>query len=348
MSRFARGKCSRQSPLPWEIPLGYFHHVTVPASSSQEGTSDAASSRGDAWYEWLTRRRYGGDAQFEQSVRRTVERYRDRVLDGAQLKAGMTLLDVGTGEGLVAFGASERVGPSLKLICTDTSAALLQRAEDAARKRGLRDACTFVVAPAERLEGVGDACADVVTTRAVLVYVADKSAAAREFYRVLKPGGRVSLAEPVYRDEALRLEALAKYVASQPADGNNLDARLFLRWKGAQLPSNAAAIAANPLTNFTERDLVGILEKAGFADIHLEFHLDTRKGDPVPWDTFLDTAHHPQAPTLREILANHFTEAERRHFESGLRPVVESGQMVYRDGIAFLTANKPADGNPRA
>ena len=54
---------------------------------------------------------------------------------------------------------------------------------DAARR------CTFVRAAADSLDGVRDASVDAVTTRSVLIYVKDKAAAFREFYRVLKPGG---------------------------------------------------------------------------------------------------------------------------------------------------------------
>jgi SAM-dependent methyltransferase len=57
--------------------------------------------------------------------------------------------------------------------------------------------CRFVLASAESLTGIADASVDVVTTRSVLIYVKDKAAALREFYRVLRPGGRISVFEPV-------------------------------------------------------------------------------------------------------------------------------------------------------
>ncbi len=295
----------------------------------------------DPWFDWLTERRHGGNPILEQSVRLTVDRYRDRVLDGAGLAEGMTLVDVGTGDGLIAFGAMARVGASLKVILTDVSTALLRRAEEIARQRGVQEQCVFIQGSAEQLDGVADASADALTTRAVLAYVADKAAAAREFYRVLRPGGRISLAEPIYRDESLQLAVLAQFLESRLPDAATLDARLYLRWKEAQLPSTPADIASNPLTNFTERDLMTMFETAGFGEAHLELHIDARKAAAAPWDAFLDSAHHPKAPTLREILAARFTEAERRHFEAGLRPVVESGQVVHRDAIAYLTAVKP-------
>ena len=42
----------------------------------------------------------------------SLYRWRDEILDKAQLKPGETLLDVGAGDGLVAFGALDRLGSS--------------------------------------------------------------------------------------------------------------------------------------------------------------------------------------------------------------------------------------------
>jgi hypothetical protein len=50
-----------------------------------------------------------------------VERIRDRVLDRACLRPELTLADIGSGDGLVAFGAIARMGPSQRVILTDVS-----------------------------------------------------------------------------------------------------------------------------------------------------------------------------------------------------------------------------------
>jgi arsenite methyltransferase len=269
-----------------------------------------------------------------------VDRYRDRVLDAARLAPGMTLVDVGSGDGLVAFGAIARVGPSLRVVMTDISPALLQRAEEKANELGVRGQCMFLPGRAEAIPGVASGTADVVTMRSVLVYIEDKAAVAREFHRLLKPGGRISIAEPIYRDDALNLLKLAQDLKNAPDGPAARDNELFLRWKSAQLPSTPEEIEASPLTNFSEHDLVTIFERTGFSEIHLELHIDTRRLAAQPWDTILDAAPRPNTPTLREVLATRFNEDERRHFESVVRPAAERGNTFYRDVMVYLTAVK--------
>ena len=121
---------------------------------------------------------------------------RDKVLDFAQLAEG-DVLDVGCGEGLIGFGALARGAGYV--IFSDISEDLLAACREAAADLGVVDRCRFVRASADDLAAVGDASVDVVTTRSVLIYVADKQLAFGEFARVLRPGGRISLFEPINR-----------------------------------------------------------------------------------------------------------------------------------------------------
>jgi ubiquinone/menaquinone biosynthesis C-methylase UbiE len=297
---------------------------------------------GDVWSQWLLGRRHGGDLQQQSVILAAVERYRDRVLDGARLGPGMTLLDVGTGDGLIALGALARIGPALRVILTDLSPPLLQRAEQLARQRGVRGQCQFIPGSAENLAGIANAVVDVATTRAVLAYVSDKRAALRELRRVLKPGGRISLCEPVFQDDAFETAALTKLVEAQPAHPEIAFLRLLQRWKAAQFPATEKAISESPITNYSERDLVRLAREAGFVGIHLELHIDHVPLGYTRWDFFLDTAPHPWAPTLREVLTARFAEPERAYFERVMRPRVESGNMLTTEAIAYLTAEVPS------
>ncbi|WGS54905.1 class I SAM-dependent methyltransferase (plasmid) [Paraburkholderia sp. D15] len=297
-------------------------------------------AQSDIWSDWLLHTRHADDPLQEQNLRARLQQYADRVLDGAELFTGMTLADIGTGDGLIGFRAIERFGPFLRVLMTDISAPLLGHTEAVARLNGIVEQCTFLQRSAESLDGVEGASVDAVATRAVLAYVADKAAALREFHRILKPGGRLSIAEPIMRDDAIEACSLRKMVEGMPDKAGDNFFHLLHRWKAAQFPDTEEKMSTNPIANYGERDLVRFALEAGFTDVHMEFHIDVRPTEFNSWPVLLDTSPHPLAPTLGEILAEKFTEDERRFFESVYRPQVESRLLLTAERTAYLTAVK--------
>jgi ubiquinone/menaquinone biosynthesis C-methylase UbiE len=304
--------------------------------------TDRLDLQSDVWSEWLLRFRHGNDPATADRVRAEVERHADRVLDAAQLAPGMLLADIGAGEGLIAFRAIERIGPTLSVLLTDISAPMLKHAEALATQRQIHHQCSFFECPADRLDGIEDASVDVVTTRAVLAYVADKSAALREFQRILKPAGRISIAEPILQDDAFLAAALRNKLEAESPPSRDLSLELLHRWRSAQYPDTLETIARNPLVNYSERDLFEFVRSAGFIDIHLELHIDSIPSIPDSWDVFLRTSPHPWAPPTSLILAERFTEQERASFEKLVRPTVESPDAVTVTRNVYLNATKPA------
>jgi len=294
----------------------------------------------DVWSQWLLHRRHADDAAYGQVVRRVVERLVDRVLDDAKLSAGMTLADIGAGEGLLALRAIERIGPSLRVVLTDISAPMLHHAESLAIRRGVRSQCTFLECSAETLGVVAASTIDVVATRAALAYVADKSAALREFHRVLKPGGRLSIAEPILQDDAFFARALRRRVDAEPSGSHDRFLTLLHRWKAAQFPDTEELCAKSPITNYSERDLLNFVRGAGFTEIHLQLHIDVAPSLITSWQVFLDSSPHPWAPPLSVILAEQFTAEERQFFEQIVRPTVESGTNLTTERIVYLNARR--------
>jgi arsenite methyltransferase len=302
-------------------------------------TGAQPDSIADEWSQWLLHGRCGDDAAFSAAVRAEVERYADRVLDAARLAPGMTLADIGAGEGLVAFRAIERIGPSLRVLLTDVSAAMLQHAQALAVERGVQGQCEFLQCAADALADIPAASVDVVTTRAVLAYVGDKLAALREFHRVLKPGGLISLSEPVFQDDAFAASALRTMLDAQSEQTRDPFTRLLHRWKA--YPDTPEGIATSPLVNYSERTLFEFVRQCGFVDIHLQLHIDMAPSIIASWEVFLATSPHPWAPSLSSILTEQFTAAERQLFERTMRPIIESRTATSITRIVYLTAVKP-------
>ena len=304
--------------------------------------TDLIEPHADVWSEWLLHRRHADDPAFSQVVRAEVERYANRVLDASRLAPGMTLADIGAGEGLISFRAIERVGPSLRVILTDISEAMLRHAESLARERNVQQQCTFLHCPADQLTGIPDASVDAVISRAVLAYVADKPAALREFSRILRPGGRISISEPMLQDDAFMATALRTTLESQTADPRDRFLPLLQRWKSAQYPDTHEKIASSPIANYSERNLFEFVRRAGFRDIHLELHIDMQPSIIRSWEVFIRNSPHPWAPPLSEIFDRQFSAEERQFFESVMRPIVESPDAITTTRIVYLDATKPA------
>lgn len=285
--------------------------------------------------------RHADDDVYAENVQASVAGYADRVLDGAALQCGMTLVDIGTGDGLVAFRAINRIGPSLKVVFVDISAPLLAFAEESAVARGVKQQCAFLLSSAEDLGALKDGSVDAVTTRSSLAYVANKSAALGECFRILKPGGRISIAEPVFRDNALAAASLRARLEIGP-NPPDLVLSFLHRWQSAQYPDTEDSIQRNPIANYNERDLLRLAQSVGFRELILELRISVTNSYRKSWDIFLDSSPHPLAPPLRTILQEKFTAEERRQFETIVRPMTESSELSETDRMLYLTALKPA------
>jgi ubiquinone/menaquinone biosynthesis C-methylase UbiE len=297
-------------------------------------------SNADIWSEWLLTARYQGGQTRHSEVSDWFEGSVDCILDHAKLFAHVALLDLACGDGLLAFRAIARIGPSLQATLVDNSAPILRYAEAEAARRNIQGQCSYLLASAEKLDSVANATMDVVAARSVLAYVSDKRAVLNECYRVLKPGGRLSLGEPILRNEALVASALRRTASAGTAAAADPAMGLLHRWKSAQFPDMKEQIAANPMTNYSERDLLAYVQDAGFADIHLELHIDTLSATPISWEIFLDSSPHPLVPSTRQILDERFTAAEQQLFVRIARPLIEKNVSLTTNCIAYVVATK--------
>jgi ubiquinone/menaquinone biosynthesis C-methylase UbiE len=296
----------------------------------------------DAWARWLLERRHGADPHELERVLRTLTDVREHVLDHARIAAGEVVLDVGCGDGLIAFGALQRVGEQGRVIFSDISQDLLDHCRSLAESLGRLDQCTFVRASAEDLGVLADASVDAVTTRSVLIYMKDKPGALREFHRVLKPGGRLSIFEPINR--FAYPEPPHRFMGYDVTPVQDLAMKLLAAYARAQ------SVCENTMLDFDERDLLRYAEGAGFVEVQGDLHLEVvpyasaRMVHPTSsWEAFWRSAPNPLAPTLEEALAQGLTPAEAERFVAHLRPLVEARRGIHRLATLYLWALKEGE-----
>lgn len=157
----------------------------------------------------------------------------------AKIKAGDTVIDLGSGAGNDCFIARAETGETGKVIGIDFTPAMIDKARANAEKRGFNNV-EFRQGDIEKMP-VTSNVADVIVSNCVLNLVPNKDGVISEIYRVLKPGGHFSISDVVLAGELP--EALQK------------DAEMY-----------AGCVAGA----IQKQDYLGLIEKNGFKNITVQ------------------------------------------------------------------------------
>lgn len=188
----------------------------------------------------------------------------------ASLREGETVLDLGCGGGFDCFLAAQRVGPSGHVIGVDMTPEMVEQARDNAKTMAA-SSVEFRLGEIEHLP-VADASVDVIISNCVINLSPVKSDVFREAFRVLKPGGRLAVADIVA-------------IAAMPE----------------QLAQDKAMISSCIGGAAPVQDIKGWLIEAGFEDIRVSIRKESRE--------FVSCCAPGQA--LEDIVASATIEATR-------------------------------------
>ncbi|GLI95810.1 class I SAM-dependent methyltransferase [Methylocystis echinoides] len=128
---------------------------------------------------------------FDHPVSSFWHRFGRQTIERLALREGETVLDVCCGSGGSALPAAEAVGPNGKIVAVDLAERLVQLGEAKARAKGLSN-IEFKAADMLSL-GYPDASFDIVVCVFGIFFVPDMVAAAKELWRMLRPGGRLAI-----------------------------------------------------------------------------------------------------------------------------------------------------------
>ncbi len=168
-----------------------------------------------------------------------------------ELRAGETVLDLGSGGGIDVLLSAQRVGPTGKAYGLDMTDDMLALARENQRQAGVTNV-EFLKGEIENIP-LPDNSVDVIISNCVINLSADKDRVLREAFRVLKPGGRFAVSDVVVR-------------GSVPDEVR----KSMLLWVGCI----AGALEEN--------DYLAKLSRAGFGDISIETYPRLQRGRRAP------------------------------------------------------------------
>lgn len=281
------------------------------------------------WSEWLKKSRVEGLSEDQQQQAYTwLNSVRDKVLDRANIKPDDTLIDIGTGTGLLAFGAYERLKNTGKVIASDAFADCVEECQQTAKELGIENEIEFLQTDATAIK-LPDASVDVVVMRSVLMHILDKPKTINEFFRILKPNGRISIYESI----------MSKY--TKFCDLINPENFLDFE-KLKEIEDKIMSDKNNPVTNFNEESLRKDFEAAGFKNIDIEiieksFDDYITKEKIEPWFNF---SFSPGQYSAKENFLKYLSEEELNDFMERLKVELDGKTITLKMPLVFIYAEK--------
>ena len=148
-----------------------------------------------------------------------------------KIKEGDTVLDLGSGAGIDAILAAQKVGDSGKVIGVDMTEEMIEKAKENAEKQGVKNV-EFLLGEIENLP-LKDNSVDTIITNCVINLTPDKAKTFSEAYRVLKKGGSIYLSDIVLLKELTKEQRNNKELISGCVAGALLREDYLDKIKGA-------------------------------------------------------------------------------------------------------------------
>lgn len=284
------------------------------------------------WTQWLLETRFAGETEkMREETIAWLDSVGNAVVKIAQIQPTDTVLDIGTGTGLLAFKALEileNYGGQGKIIFSDKFADCLEACKGFIGKNEIKTPCEFLNAACEDLK-LQDNSIDKAMMRSVLVHIPDKQPAINEIYRVLKPGGYFCAFEPIIRSNTRCWEL---------TDSNFIEN--YYEFKDAE--NKIMSDGTDSLCNFDDLTLKANLENAGFSDsstmVHaIKSNYVVTKEMVLPWFT---NPPSPDRPTMKQRYLQFFEENKVDKFIEDVQNYLEGREIHLSTNSVLIYAIK--------
>ncbi len=283
----------------------------------------------ETWTQWLKNSRfaYMTEEQKNQTIN-WLMLVRDRILNNAKIKKNDTLIDIGTGTGLLAFEACNKLKESGKVIFADSAQDCLDECKRISKDCGINKNVEFINTDITHPD-IKDNSVDVIVMRSVLVHVLDKLTSIKELYRILRPGGRVSFFEPIIKSNTKYYELI------NPLNFPDYKKLKEVEYKIMSNPDD-------PLTNFDNKTLEANLIQAGFKNINIDVNVEkstyTVSASMIePW---FNTSSGGGAQSLKQRFLNHLDEQVVNQYIEDLKKELDGKTITLESLSAYVYAEK--------
>ena len=281
------------------------------------------------WLQWLNNTRFSSMSDDEKSnFDKSLNYIRDNVLNIAQIQPNEKVIDIGTGTGLLAFGALEKINKDGLVVFSDISKECLQFCKEICEQKFPDKNAEFVYSDCSHID-FQDEYFDKVLMRSVLAHIVEKQPAINEIYRILKKGGVFAAFEPLLGTN-IRYHELTN--SSQIDD--------YEDFKNAE--NQIMTDKNNSLTNFDNFSLQENFEKAGFSDIQITLQdvvskYVVKEGMVNKW---FESVQSPNHKSMRDNFLNFFNEEKVDNYIKQVEKALMGKELSTCVKVAWMRVQK--------